>query len=216
MDQHSVGYNGRRLASRVSTGIFECNKYCKCDRTRCVNRVVQQGVSIRLQLFKTVLGTGWGVRCLDEVPRGSFVSTYTGELMLESEADEYGKIHGDEYFAQLDMTRILFSERKSLLNEQQKEAKSSVESNKANLEFKNTIEVECKGLPDLRDTPAIQKSIKKRPHQSQDDVDKNDMLVAFTAASTGDFAATYSSLTNSTSSPSSGNNRNYCSYLSKY
>lgn len=48
----SVGYRGRRLYEMVNTGIFECNSNCKCDH-RCSNRVVQNGISLRLQLFKT-------------------------------------------------------------------------------------------------------------------------------------------------------------------
>ena len=56
-----VGYRGRRLPNIVTTGIFECNSKCKCDR-RCSNKVVQNGISVRLQLFKTVQ-KGWGLRC---------------------------------------------------------------------------------------------------------------------------------------------------------
>jgi len=48
----NVGYRGRKLLEMVNTGIFECNPLCKCDH-RCSNRVVQNGISLRLQLFKT-------------------------------------------------------------------------------------------------------------------------------------------------------------------
>ncbi len=48
----NVGYRGRHLPEMVNTGIFECNSLCKCDH-RCSNRVVQNGISLRLQLFKT-------------------------------------------------------------------------------------------------------------------------------------------------------------------
>lgn len=48
----NIGYRGRRLPEMVNTGIFECNPNCKCDH-RCSNRVAQNGISLRLQLFKT-------------------------------------------------------------------------------------------------------------------------------------------------------------------
>ena len=48
----NVAYKGRRLPEMVNTGIFECNPLCNCDH-RCSNRVVQNGISLRLQLFKT-------------------------------------------------------------------------------------------------------------------------------------------------------------------
>ncbi|VDN25667.1 unnamed protein product, partial [Dibothriocephalus latus] len=48
----SIGYRHRRLSQFTMGGIYECNKNCKCDR-RCGNRVVQLGVWVRLQVFKT-------------------------------------------------------------------------------------------------------------------------------------------------------------------
>ena len=48
----SIPFLGRRLPEIVPTGIFECNSKCKCD-CRCSNRVAQNGISVRLQLFKT-------------------------------------------------------------------------------------------------------------------------------------------------------------------
>lgn len=53
----NIGYRGRRLNEMVNTGVFECNSKCKCDK-RCSNRVVQNGISIRLQLFKTTNKVG--------------------------------------------------------------------------------------------------------------------------------------------------------------
>ena len=78
---YNVGYRGRRLNDMVKTGIFECNSNCKCDH-RCGNRVVQNGLSVRLQLFKTV-GKGWGLRCLDDIAKGTFICTYAGDIITE-------------------------------------------------------------------------------------------------------------------------------------
>ena len=90
-----VGYRGRRLHDMVQTGIFECNSRCKCD-CRCTNRVAQNGISLRLQLFRTSTGKGWGVRCLDDVTKGAFVCVYVGHLLTEEQSDQRGTEMGDE------------------------------------------------------------------------------------------------------------------------
>lgn len=59
--------------------IYECNKRCKCCAEMCTNRLVQHGLQVRLQLFKTQ-NKGWGIRCLDDVAKGSFVCIYAGEM----------------------------------------------------------------------------------------------------------------------------------------
>lgn len=46
----------------------------------CTNRLVQHGLQVRLQLFKTQ-NKGWGIRCLDDVAKGSFVCIYAGKEM---------------------------------------------------------------------------------------------------------------------------------------
>lgn len=46
------GYSYRRLLHHYVTGIFECNSNCGCD-SRCKNRVVQNGLWVKLQIFKT-------------------------------------------------------------------------------------------------------------------------------------------------------------------
>ncbi|XP_058473785.1 histone-lysine N-methyltransferase EHMT1 isoform X1 [Solea solea] len=65
--------------------IFECNHACSCWRT-CKNRVVQNGLRTRLQLFRTSK-KGWGVRALQDIPQGSFVCEYVGEIISEAEAE---------------------------------------------------------------------------------------------------------------------------------
>lgn len=61
-----------------SLRIYECNKRCKCCSQMCTNRLVQHGLQVRLQLFKTQ-NKGWGIRCLDDVAKGSFLCIYAGE-----------------------------------------------------------------------------------------------------------------------------------------
>ncbi|CAF0733514.1 unnamed protein product [Adineta steineri] len=98
---YQIGYGFRRLYKNAPGGIYECNSKCSCHRETCSNRVVQNGGIAQLQLFKTV-GRGWGVRTLHDVPLGTFVSVYSGEIFTSEQADERGKLIGDEYQADLD------------------------------------------------------------------------------------------------------------------
>ncbi|XP_077171060.1 histone-lysine N-methyltransferase SETDB2 [Paroedura picta] len=81
----SCGYKHKRLDGPVSSGIYECNLSCSCDKMMCQNRVVQHGLQVRLQVFNTEK-KGWGVRCLDDIDRGTFVCTYAGRLMTRAES----------------------------------------------------------------------------------------------------------------------------------
>uniref|UniRef100_A0AAY4EXS0 Pre-SET domain-containing protein n=1 Tax=Denticeps clupeoides TaxID=299321 RepID=A0AAY4EXS0_9TELE len=71
-------YRHQRLQRPVPTGLYECSPWCGCDRSRCLNRVVQRGLRVRLQVFRTE-DRGWGVRCQDDLDSGTFVCTYAGE-----------------------------------------------------------------------------------------------------------------------------------------
>lgn len=100
-----VGYEFKRLPEPVPTGIYECNSNCKC-KSRCLNRVAQQPIQMKLQVFKTE-NRGWGLRCLNDVPRGSFICCYAGNLLTEQHANEAGGDLGDEYFAELDYIEVV-------------------------------------------------------------------------------------------------------------
>ncbi|XP_068866999.1 histone-lysine N-methyltransferase SETDB2 [Aphelocoma coerulescens] len=78
------GYRYKRLEGPVPSGIYECSVLCRCDKLMCQNRVVQHGIQVRLQVFNTEK-KGWGVRCLDDIDRGTFVCTYSGRLMSRAE-----------------------------------------------------------------------------------------------------------------------------------
>lgn len=103
-DPHA-GYHHRRLKEPLFTGIVECNSRCKCDK-RCANRVAQHGLSMRLQVFKTGK-KGWGLRCLDDIAKGSFICIYAGQLLTDREANEDGKQYGDQYLAELDFIEVV-------------------------------------------------------------------------------------------------------------
>ncbi|XP_075732453.1 SET domain bifurcated histone lysine methyltransferase eggless isoform X2 [Rhipicephalus microplus] len=101
----NAGYHYRRLQEPLITGIYECNSQCRCSR-RCYNRVVQNGLRARLQIFKTEK-RGWGIRCLDDLPQGSFICVYSGQLLNEQAANEDGNQYGDEYLAELDHIEVV-------------------------------------------------------------------------------------------------------------
>ena len=65
--------------------MYECNSKCSCNLNTCYNRVVQHGLTVRLELFKTEL-KGWGVRALDYIPGGTFICNYSGELLTDKSA----------------------------------------------------------------------------------------------------------------------------------
>ncbi|XP_035193376.1 histone-lysine N-methyltransferase SETDB2-like [Oxyura jamaicensis] len=91
----SRGYSYKRLEGPVPSGIYECSVSCRCDKMMCQNRVVQHGIQVRLQVFNTEK-KGWGVRCLDDIDKGTFVCTYSGRLMSKAEARVLGGASQDK------------------------------------------------------------------------------------------------------------------------
>lgn len=68
--------------------IFECNDTCGCNKMTCKNRVVQNGISVPMQVYKCEGSVkGWGVRSLRKIQKGTFVAEYIGELLTDLEAD---------------------------------------------------------------------------------------------------------------------------------
>lgn len=82
----TVGYQFKRLPEPVTTGIYECNQRCKCSST-CLNRVAQHPLQLNLQVFRT-LKKGWGLRAVNDIPRGSFICIYAGRLHTEQSAND--------------------------------------------------------------------------------------------------------------------------------
>lgn len=65
--------------------IVECGDLCECG-IDCINRVTQRPKEIPLCLFKTP-NRGWGVKAVNNIPKGSFIIEYVGELIGQSEAN---------------------------------------------------------------------------------------------------------------------------------
>uniref|UniRef100_A0A8C1J3E6 Euchromatic histone-lysine N-methyltransferase 1a n=1 Tax=Cyprinus carpio TaxID=7962 RepID=A0A8C1J3E6_CYPCA len=77
--------------------LFECNHACSCWRT-CRNRVIQNGLRVRLQVFRTER-MGWGVRSLQDIHEGAFVCEFAGEIISDGEANVR---ENDSYMFNLD------------------------------------------------------------------------------------------------------------------
>lgn len=123
-----VGYHNRRLKEPILTGIYECSSRCKCDY-RCFNKVAQNGLQLRLQVFKTEK-RGWGLRCLDDIPAGGFICIYAGLLLTEQGANEDGQQYGDEYLAELDYIEVVEKHKEGYESEVvEPEEESSDDSN---------------------------------------------------------------------------------------
>ncbi|XP_016111746.1 histone-lysine N-methyltransferase SETDB2, partial [Sinocyclocheilus grahami] len=80
-------YRHQRLSAPLSTGLFECGPWCGCARSRCQNRVVQKGLRVRLQVFRTP-DRGWAVRCRDDLDEGTFVCIYAGVVLRQQQSVE--------------------------------------------------------------------------------------------------------------------------------
>jgi len=104
-----AGYSFKRLQENVPTGIYECNSRCRCKHT-CLNRVAQQPLRNKFQVFKTA-ARGWGIRTLVDMPQGAFLCTYVGKLFEERESLLSAKKVGDDYHAGLDLIEIVEEEK---------------------------------------------------------------------------------------------------------
>lgn len=75
--------------------LYECGSWCSCHLgSDCYYAVTERGIKFQLQVFRTV-GKGWGIRTLEFIPAGAFVTTYTGviipheDLVVSSGRSEY-------------------------------------------------------------------------------------------------------------------------------
>jgi hypothetical protein len=103
MNSEGINYHlDGRLVRRKNT-IYECNYRCACNINRCTNRVVGSGPRQRLEVFRCKeTYKGWGVRCRTELPLGTFVGDYLGEIIPESLAEKRGLVKSDEYIYNID------------------------------------------------------------------------------------------------------------------
>ncbi len=74
--------------------VFECNRACKCSAD-CSNKVVQNGVKLKLTIFKTE-GKGFGLKALHDIPKNTFICEYAGEVLTAETAKKRTKILSDK------------------------------------------------------------------------------------------------------------------------
>lgn len=64
--------------------VLECGSTCGCSMD-CPNRVAQKGVSVHLAVIRHS-DKGWALHTREELPKGTFVCEYAGELLTTEEA----------------------------------------------------------------------------------------------------------------------------------
>ncbi|CAG8426885.1 unnamed protein product [Penicillium salamii] len=85
--------------------IFECTSSCNCQGERCWNHVVQNGRTVRLEIFDTG-PRGFGLRSPDPIYAGQFIDHYLGEVITKADADAREALsegtHAQSYLFDLD------------------------------------------------------------------------------------------------------------------
>ncbi|KAG7575961.1 SET domain [Arabidopsis thaliana x Arabidopsis arenosa] len=81
---HDKGTYGKCDGHLIRKFIKECWRKCGCDM-QCGNRVVQRGIRCELQVYFTQEGKGWGLRTLQDLPKGTFICEYIGEVLTNTE-----------------------------------------------------------------------------------------------------------------------------------
>lgn len=95
--------NGR-VCVNPGTPIYECNSRCPCGMS-CRNRVLQRGRTVKVAIFRTPSGCGWGVKTMEPIEKHQLVTEYVGEAITQEEAERRGKIYdscGQTYLFDLD------------------------------------------------------------------------------------------------------------------
>ncbi|MCL7050917.1 hypothetical protein MKW94_000167 [Papaver nudicaule] len=82
-DRFPYDEDGRIILKEIYP-VYECNSMCGCDKS-CRNRVLQNGVKVKLEVFKTEK-KGWALRAGEAIPRGTFVCEYIGEVLNDQDA----------------------------------------------------------------------------------------------------------------------------------
>ncbi|GLC36686.1 hypothetical protein PLESTM_000489500 [Pleodorina starrii] len=87
-------------------GVHECGVTCTSAKCR-LNKQLTNGVVLPLEVFMTP-AKGWGVRCRELIPAGSFVCAYVGQLITDHMAE--GRKGVDHYLFDLDFFAHIYTE----------------------------------------------------------------------------------------------------------
>lgn len=66
--------------------IYECNSACACSSSGCSNRVIQRGRQVPLIIKRFAASKGWGVCAARNIPKGTFIDRYLGEVITAAES----------------------------------------------------------------------------------------------------------------------------------
>lgn len=77
--------NGLMILNRGER-IHECNNQCRCDDS-CRFRVIQKKCKIPFLIFRCSNGTGWGIKTLQHLPKGTYIGRYLGKVILWEEGE---------------------------------------------------------------------------------------------------------------------------------
>ncbi|KAG8146991.1 hypothetical protein E2320_014073, partial [Naja naja] len=140
---HNSGYQHKRLEECLPTGVYECNKCCKCNLNMCTNRLVQHGCKSGCSSSRPRTKVGASVAWTTSPRAPSSASTPgeagrtrseppfspAGKILTDDFADKEGLEMGDEYFANLDHIESVENSKEGY----ESEAKCSSDSSGVNL-----------------------------------------------------------------------------------
>ncbi|XP_024937729.1 histone-lysine N-methyltransferase eggless isoform X2 [Cephus cinctus] len=156
--------------------------YKRLPEPTCLNRVVQHPLTLKLQVFKTA-PRGWGIRCLNDIPLGSFICIYAGRLLTEQSANEGGKNYGDEYLAELDYIEgvegikegyesdVLEPEEVETNTTDDEKKSKTAEAKRGSYESDEDFNVDIPVNVNEAETASIRKRLRKR--KTGDDISEN-------------------------------------------
>lgn len=124
----TTAYQRKRLLCTISSGIYECNSKCACHQEHCLNRLVQHGLFVQLQLFKDQQ-KGWGLRALHDIPCGTFICQYIGELLTSDQGHERALTIEDKYQTSLDLVKQIRDETDDPIDDEPYVIDGSIYSN---------------------------------------------------------------------------------------
>ncbi|CAI4231880.1 unnamed protein product [Auanema sp. JU1783] len=81
-------YSSEKIYEEKLSGapVIECGENCRC-LSNCANRMLQHGITLKLEVFVHQNGKGFGVRAAELIKRGSFVCQYAGEIIGKEEVE---------------------------------------------------------------------------------------------------------------------------------
>lgn len=91
-----TNYQDQKL-NKSSDVVHECNSFCACDPTKCLNRVVQKGPSKHLNIKESPTITNqYGLFSSSFLCKGTFICEYAGEIISRKEAEKREELYSQD------------------------------------------------------------------------------------------------------------------------